>query len=233
MSFWDIILNIFIVIIVALITGWLLYAIYKKIQKHPPKKEILKKHEGTYEKFLICAGTIIVVVGTFVLDSILKLIFKKQIIISNVLSTGIFIIISMLLLGRTFEFFYKKIYGPDYNKSYKNLILINYIVACIIVILLSFIYIKDCTLALTWIVILLGKFMWFDGIFIDIKIPLLKESIIMIFIDLLFSGILLLSLYVFENTYWNILLFVYAGIDFGMFAAGIIIVIREKKMKRI
>ena len=139
----------------------------------------------------------------------------------------------MLLLGRTFEFFYKKIYGPDYNKGYKNLILINYIVACIIVILLSFIYIKDWTLALTWIVILLGKFMWFDGIFIDIKIPPLKESIIMIFIDLLFSGILLLSLYVFENTYWNILLFIYAGIDFGMFAAGIIIVIREKKMKRI
>jgi hypothetical protein len=181
----------------------------------------------------ICSGPIIVVMGTFILDTMLKQIFNlPESNINKFLSTGIIIVLSMLILSIFFKLFHKKSFNENYNTS---LVLINYLVGCMFAVMLSLIYIHDWSLALTWFVVLLGKFIWFDGIsfteMIDelkVQISPKKDLLRIFFVDIIIVILFLGILKIYEMTERDYIFFMYTGIFWGMGYTGISLYLKEK-----
>lgn len=187
---------------------------------------------------LLSAFPLLTVMFTFVLDSLLKL-FSQRFLpnMLDTLNTGIIIVSAMFLLSIFFKEFYKHTISEDYNP---NLVLINYIIGCVLVIALSIFYINDINLAISWIVILLGKFIWFDGFSPSAVITelrneksLKKISLTIFFADIVITALFILIIKIYETTNNDYLFYIYSGLFFGMSFLDLKSILTKRKLKQI
>lgn len=230
----NILYALIIVFITFLLTTFLLLKYYGHIKKKKITEEDYLVLSNITKVVLLSAFPLLAVMFTFVLDSLLKM-FSQRFLpnMLDTLNTGIIIVSAMFLLSIFFKEFYKHIISEDYNP---NLVLINYIIGCLLVITLSIFYIKDINLAISWFVILLGKFIWFDGFSPSKMIDELKKeksfikiSFTVIFADIVIIALFMIIIKIYETTKNDYLFYIYSGLFFGMSFSGFKIYFNEKK----
>lgn len=150
--------------------------------------------------------------------------------IKTIIDSGIQIPILMMFFSFFFKIFYKKIFKQDL-RSEIAVVTISYIISCIFIIVISFTYLKDWSMGLLFIAILLGKFIWFDGA----SLSFTRENLKMFFSHkfllfiMVFCIVFIAILCIAEINGVDNLLSIFIGVDFGMGLAGIIIVLIELK----
>lgn len=231
---------IIISIVIIIITANIMKNIYLKInnclKNQLCNEDVLPKINSYGENISMCTVPFFIIMSTFVFDSMIKLKYNDpQSLQYKILSTGIVVVVLMIVLSSLYKLFYRKIFNKEYNIS---LVLINYLIGSIVILLFSLFYIGDLFLSLSWGVIIAGRFIWFDGtsfgdVYSDTKKNITSKELRIILISNV--GIILIFLGIFkiyEIYQWNNILFIFGAILFGISFSSISIIRDEKRKNK-